>query len=252
MWKSGLPLVIGLILGYLAGSYGFSRDTAPQTTEDRKDSLIRAEENATTPPLPKNSRKRNLSRKDTVDRAAETFECRPVIQLLENVQAEADACREENDRMRSRLGNLDEDLKQVAGDPIPMPENLDPKHTQPELMRSLKAAFQEKNLNAEIMAVDCTEFPCIIAGKIDGQHDHKLFQELIDTEAMRGYTGSGISSTTGIQRSEDEKGNEDVTFQFGVSFFPKDLPPGLNRKTTGRRTMHRLNQLSDALFPRPE
>lgn len=104
----------------------------------------------------------------------------------------------ENQRLRGVVSRQDEELALLdlerthnQGTPRTFPEDLPPRFTGDPLRTALVDAFSQAGLKGDVEAVDCTEYPCIIWGRLAG-NTRDMGTSLEGTDAFAPYADDGI------------------------------------------------------------
>ncbi len=119
------------------------------------------------------------------------------------------------------------------GDPIPLPQNLETRYTASALKTEFTALVDAVGRKVQKLAVDTSEFPCLVYGTITGGDDLQLVQKAIGTTPGYAYGGSVVGRS----------GNG--TTYFAINLTPDDRYPREHVEAVHRRLMIRLQMLAE-------
>jgi hypothetical protein len=131
----------------------------------------------------------------------------------------------------STVVSSDSAIASYLGVPVPAPANLDRKYSPEELAAVFRDLAETLGIKIDKLAVDTTEFPFIIHGRIESTAGAGFFKK-IDSElkALSGYTYGG--SVTG--------GGKDGSTHFALNMTPSRAYPREHAEAINRRMMIRL------------
>ena len=126
---------------------------------------------------------------------------------------------------------IDSAIATYLGGPVPAPTNLDRKYSPEELAAVFRDLTETLGIKVDKLAVDTTEFPYIIHGRIESTAGAGFFKK-IDSElkALPGYTYGG--SVTG--------GGKDGSTYFALNMTPSRAYPRELAEAINKRMMLRL------------
>ena len=137
-----------------------------------------------------------------------------------DVIAERNALRAQVKRLKSKLSDQASVLEHHLGEAVPFPADLDPLYREEALMQHFSDALKEMGADGEVTEIDCSEFPCIVYGKVRGEDGTDL-RRMHDAEALQAYgKGIGNSSVWGGKVVKDGEPSESAVF--GIAAYPKD------------------------------
>lgn len=118
------------------------------------------------------------------------------------------------------------------GDPVPLPPNLDVRYGPEGLMAAFNKLSKTAGYEIKKLAVDSSEFPCLVYGIIAGNQDFRDMQLVLG--AMNGYAyGGSVVGRTG----------QGSTY-FALNMTPRDQYPRAQATAAQRRLMVRLEMLA--------
>lgn len=143
-------------------------------------------------------------------------------------------------RLRASVEGHELAVKETEGMAIAFPEGRTAAADQEQLMTTLQASLKARGLEGEISAIDCSEFPCIAHGGIQGIHDDALNAVLKDAE-----TKLGGLPYAGVNRFINNDDPSTAKTTFSIALFPKDLPEA-EQQNLNKRLRARKNAYVDA------
>jgi len=143
-------------------------------------------------------------------------------------------------RLKASVEGHELAVKETEGTAIAFPEGRTAAADQDQLMTTLQASLKARGLEGEISAIDCSEFPCLAHGGIQGIHDDALNAVMKDAEAK-----IGGQPYAGINRFVDEQNPSAAKTTFSIALFPKDLPE-VEQQNLNKRLRARKNAYVDA------
>jgi hypothetical protein len=246
-------LLSGLAVGFVAGFC--VAPGGPETDEATRISNVGMPETIgfrTDPPTPSKSggpesgqpspvvmKVRMPAKRDFEDVAACTQEVERLTAAVEHLAAENMAHKPE--------------MKYEVGEPIPFPDELDPKYLEPALMKNLNKAYEEVGLDGDVSFVDCDEFPCIVCAGLGADQGEEMdmnksmekIKKLKESEAMSTYEGSKQQSSIMVRREESDAGSTRTLNNCQV-IYPDPGDEQL-RQALEKRLNWRMNKLKDTM-----
>lgn len=142
--------------------------------------------------------------------------------------------RQELAAQRAEVAVMQAEQVEDRGEALPFPDDLPARFTEPVLLKSFQQAFADVGMQGEVSHIDCTEYPCIVFGKVQGD-TRDLMKQLQQSPAFRDYTDDQ-RRVSGWAR--DEGGPE----EFAVVLTPKSGGEHDEQETTTRRIRWRVDQ----------
>ena len=168
-------------------------------------------------------------------------------QALEATRAASDgdvgALVAENARLRAELADERATLQVMKaervedrGEALPFPEDLPPRFSEAALLKSFQQAFADGAVKGEVSSIDCTEYPCIVYGKVQGD-TRDLMKELQKSPSFKDYA-EDRQAVSGWTRGDD------APEEFAVVLTPKaqDGDDDAERSQASRRVRWRIEQ----------
>lgn len=154
--------------------------------------------------------------------------------------------------LEKELSWAQHDIASVTGAPVEWPENIDEGFLQAPMMKAMGVALEEKGLKGSISEVDCSEFPCILVGSIEGEHEYPILKELLETDAMGHIRDGSASSNSTTKWETGPDGKRSPVFHFCVGYISQDVFPENKDKglfaNLPKRTMYRVRQICEAVI----
>jgi hypothetical protein len=94
---------------------------------------------------------------------------------------------EEVDRLRQELAALREEQREVMGEPVEPPADMEPRFGGATMSGAVQGALGQANVSGEVEATDCSEHPCIVFGRLEG--DEEDMEEVERAAALSVYDG---------------------------------------------------------------
>lgn len=163
--------------------------------------------------------------------------------LLSGLRARNLALLEENQTLRARL---EEELRERAfreGSPAPWPAQVPTRFGKEALLSAVNAAIREQGWKGEVSDVDCKEYPCVLAGHLEGSLDSGVFKRLLGAKALLPYAEDHAQTSVSASTLRDSLGRPVKRTQFGLAFGP-GAPPGTEPEV--QRTIVRMRLLLDS------
>ena len=145
------------------------------------------------------------------------------------------------DALRRRVQALELERRELLGDAIerdprsPTP----PRFTRSALATAFRAALREEDIEGDIEGVDCSEYPCIVLGRLVG--DEEDVEELERSEALAPYRNDVLTLLLWAASVRDEDRSIDEAPEsalFAIAFYEEAereaLGPQLDRRIRAR------------------
>jgi hypothetical protein len=123
-------------------------------------------------------------------------------------------------------------IMDYLGEPVPLPANLETKYTAAALKAEFTTLVEATGAKIQKLAVDTSEFPCLVYGAVTGTNNLQRVQDTIGTRAGYTYGGSVVGRI----------GNG--TTCFAINLTPSDQYPHGEIEAVNRRLMIRLQMLA--------
>jgi hypothetical protein len=94
-------------------------------------------------------------------------------------------CAARLDQLATQLAEVDRQRKALDGEPIPPRADAPPRYQERALLHTVQSAFKATSIPGRVDTVDCTEFPCIVFGRVHG--DEELVAKLEDSKPFAAY-----------------------------------------------------------------
>lgn len=105
--------------------------------------------------------------------------------------ARAEQLEEELRHHRTQVRALERERQELVGRPLPstddVPSASDARFASSTLSGAFALALQEEEVEGDVEGVDCSEFPCILFARLEG--DEEDVEELERSEALSAYQG---------------------------------------------------------------
>lgn len=161
------------------------------------------------------------------------------IASLEELHATNRALTEQVARLRAELSAIQAERGGGPDDKIAFPDDLGDQFRQPGLVTSFTGALAAANMKGEVLAVDCSEFPCLVHGRIDDAAQDALHKLM--NVAKRQYPGAEMYASRSRFEGDDGRAVE----LFSATFYPGEVE-GIDRELLNKRMRSRKNDYADA------
>jgi hypothetical protein len=149
----------------------------------------------------------------------------------------------ENRELRSRLEEEQRERAFREGTPVPWPAGTPERFRQEALSAAVNAALQEAGHKGEVTDLDCKEFPCVLAGHLEGSLGSEAFKGLLSRKALAPYAEDHAQTSVSASTLRDSLGRPVSRTQFAIAFGPAP-PPGTEPEV--QRTIVRMRLLMDS------
>ena len=163
--------------------------------------------------------------------------------LLRQVRRRNVQLAAENKRLSSQVEELRQDRAFARGKPMAWPTMTPPRFEKKVLLRALNAALKETGLPGEITDVDCGEYPCVMAGTLQGARDKEVFGRLLRTRALAAYKNDHVETSLSTRARHDSLGRLRQRSYFSMAML---LAGPSGTELDVKRTIYRLRMLLDA------
>ena len=133
---------------------------------------------------------------------------------------------EENQRLAGKLDELKQDLVFARGRPAPWPTEAPARLRREPVVKALNAALKEAGLKGEITDTACKEYPCVLAGTLDGAVTAERFEKILKTRAMEGYGDDRTQTSITTRELPDAQGRRHKSPNAG---YPEAAIAGSNK-----------------------
>lgn len=165
----------------------------------------------------------------------------PSGHTIEALEAERSLLLEQIEVLRRERADTTARIAEIEGRPVPVPADLPERFGQESLVAHFLEALNDTETEGRVEAVDCTEFPCILHGRIglDGPDDHRLTRLIERLRAS--YAGDDFYVSQSTYLGDDGKSYQRVA----ATFYPRNIAEE-DRSVLDLRLRHRKNQYMDA------
>ncbi|MEM9455231.1 MAG: hypothetical protein AAGF11_13700 [Myxococcota bacterium] len=98
---------------------------------------------------------------------------------------------EQIEQLRAEVLALREERDELMGQPIPTPAEVAPRLQGPALNGAVQQALAGEDVEGQVEAVDCSEHPCIVFGRLQG--DEEDMEEVERAKALSPYEDDVLS-----------------------------------------------------------
>ncbi len=164
---------------------------------------------------------------------------------------------EELTTVRQDLKRRDEHRAAQEGSPIPLPARpADPRFAPEALRAAISQAFKQENVPGRVDGLDCTEWPCIIYGRIRGTEDE--MEKLEGAKALATYEHDVLTVLLWVVTDEAAHegrlpllpGRPEQSL-FAFAFYPRGLERPV-AENVDRRLRSRTAELWNTMSPSDE
>jgi hypothetical protein len=162
----------------------------------------------------------------------------------------------DNERMRDELARLRRDLdverqlrSSSEGEEVPFPDDLPAKYTEGPLKSAFLDMFSDAGLAGDVIAIDCSEYPCIVYGEMEVGGDRAAMDKAwVALEHALHERFPAEESNHSIRNSTFRKDKEEAKSVFGIALTPKSHDRSdEQRKNQNKRVRLRNQEFMDAL-----
>jgi len=162
----------------------------------------------------------------------------------------------ENERLRHRIAEAEDEIalgedarEQQEGLPQEFPKGLAPRFERENLAQAFAHALEQLGASAKVTDVDCSEFPCIVYGELDGAEmdTMKLAERLKGSPALAAYReDADHSAWMRARHKDDATGAVSDETHFAIGYYPKDeKKDGAIERRIGHRNQTRWEALHE-------
>lgn len=163
---------------------------------------------------------------------------------------ERDALKQQIKTLEARLTDQADTLKHYIGEALPFPDDLDPIYKEDELMERFSAALEALGVDGEVSEIDCTEFPCIVYGKVQDD-DGTQVGKLREAKALSPYEDAWRNSSVWSGKAMVD-GKPSQNAAFGFALMPKGaVDEAAVQKRLRFRHQAYWNAIRDELHDKP-
>jgi hypothetical protein len=113
----------------------------------------------------------SLSLRDDRDPADEEDRIDPERETPPGGRARDEDPEDEIERLRSEVAALREEQRELMGEPISSPAEVEPRFGGGAMSASIQGAMKEAGVTGTVEATDCSEHPCIVFGRLEGDEE---------------------------------------------------------------------------------
>ncbi len=128
-----------------------------------------------------------------------------------------EAPEDEVERLRQELLALREERREVMGEPVAPPADLEPRFSGSVMSGAVGVAFEQANVPGAVEATDCSEHPCIVFGRLEG--DEEEMEEVERTAALSTYDGDVLTLLFWATSVEEPGATPAETGLFALAFY---------------------------------
>lgn len=169
---------------------------------------------------------------------------------MQALQAENTALRDELNVLKAQTDALAYEAKQVKGEAVPFPEDLDDAYREDGMKESFLGILADMP-GGELEAIDCSEYPCLVFGSFDYDGTSDGFERSL--EAFNRQLGARYDSqkhstsmhSGGVQRNVD--GEKSAKHIFGVAVTPRAGDTEESTRGRGKRVRYRLGEYMETM-----
>lgn len=155
------------------------------------------------------------------------------------------------EELEGRLSIEEEMRQEREGLPVESPDDLEELYKKDALLGAFQSAIAEGDLPAQVTAVDCTEYPCIVFGEAVGEKGRawaekvRFMDQLMKHPALSPYADDASQRiSVWRQQEDDENGEPTSSTAFGVSLYPKS-DENLRGPEINKRVDYRVGEVLD-------
>lgn len=135
---------------------------------------------------------------------------------------EIEQLRDELEALRKDYTELREEQVELLGKPIsPPPDGIEPRFSGPALTGSVGQAIGQSGVAGEVQHVDCSEYPCIVFGRLVG--DEEDMEEIERAAALSEYDADVLTLLFWATTADSsEAAGPKETGLFALAFYTSD------------------------------
>jgi len=123
----------------------------------------------------------------------------------------------ELDRLRAELADLRDEQREVMGEPIEAPADLEPRFGGASMSGAIQNALVQANVPGAVESTDCSEHPCIVFGRLEG--DEEDMEEVERAAALSVYDGDVLTLLFWATSVEEPGATPTETGLFALAFY---------------------------------
>jgi hypothetical protein len=128
-----------------------------------------------------------------------------------------EAPEDELERLRKELAELREEQREVMGEPVDAPADVEPRFGGAAMSGAVAGALGEANVPGEVEATDCSEHPCIVFGRLES--DEEDMEEVERAAALSAYDGDVLTLLFWATSVEEPGATPAETGLFALAFY---------------------------------
>jgi hypothetical protein len=148
-------------------------------------------------------------------------------------EQDPDDPEQELERLRQELAELRDERREVMGEPVAPPADMEPRFQGTSMSGAVRGAFGEANVPGEVEATDCSEHPCIVFGRLEG--DEEDMEEVERAAALSVYDGDVLTLLFWATSVEEPGATPAETGLFALAFYSFE-----DRASRGEELDHRI------------
>jgi hypothetical protein len=227
----GVCLTAGMVVGLTIGRDGGPQDDPEQAgrslgptrrkradpgasaAEDREPGALAGSRDRVERARPSFEDVRTRSRSASVNPAA------PVgsAPAAEQDGSEVEEPEEELEQLRRELAELRDEQREVMGEPVERPTDMEPRFGGSAMSGAVQGALGQANVPGEVEGTDCSEHPCIVFGRLEG--DEEDMEEVERAAALSVYDGDILTLLFWATSVEEPGATPAETGLFALAFY---------------------------------
>jgi hypothetical protein len=132
-------------------------------------------------------------------------------------EPDGEADDDELDRLRKELAELRDEQREVMGEPVEAPTDLEPRFGGAATSGAVQNALAEANVPGAVEGTDCSEHPCIVLGRLEG--DEEAMEEVERAASLSVYDGDVLTLLFWATSVEEPGAKAAETGLFALAFY---------------------------------
>ncbi len=129
-----------------------------------------------------------------------------------------------------------EERSELLGNPIELPGEPEERFTGQSVSTGIQSAMSQASVEGEVEATDCSEHPCIVFGRLEG--DEEDMEKIERAEALAPYESDVLSLLFWATSVDDPSAPTHETGLFALAFYTdadrQEFGDGMDRRIRAR------------------
>lgn len=140
--------------------------------------------------------------------------------------------------LRTRVRDLEQERRALLGEPNHRPDDatpLPPRFSSDALSEAFRGALRAEGVEGDVEGVDCSEYPCIVFGRLSG--DEEDVEELERASSLAPYQDDVLTLllwAVSAQEGDGRPGRAQETALFAIAYTAREDSSGDDRRIRAR------------------